>query len=93
MISISLRQAMTRCMPKHHRHGLATGWMNQGTDWGQTQPFLIPDFNEAYLRLNLAGREPQGIVPLAMRRRSCAGCRPSWGCFTTRRTASSRPSG
>jgi predicted AlkP superfamily phosphohydrolase/phosphomutase len=62
-IPMPVRQAITRCLPKAYQHGLATSWMNQGTSWSGTQVFQIPNSNEAYLRLNLQGREPQGILP------------------------------
>src|SRR5262249_22296416 len=62
LIPLPVRQVITRCLPKRYPHGLATRWMNQGTDWAGTRPYMIPHSNEAYLRLTLAGREPEGIV-------------------------------
>lgn len=62
MIPLTVRESITRCLPKHRRHSLATGWMNSGIDWSGTKAFLVPNSNEAYVRLNLAGREPLGRV-------------------------------
>jgi predicted AlkP superfamily phosphohydrolase/phosphomutase len=62
MIPLSAREWITRCLPKQQRHMLATGWMNTGIDWAATKAFLVPNSNEAYLRLNLEGREPLGRV-------------------------------
>ena len=62
MIPMPVRQAITRCLSRDMQHRLSTGWVNAGMDWGQTKVFPIPNSNEAYLRVNLQGREPQGIV-------------------------------
>jgi len=40
----------------HGRDGLA------GTDWGRTTVFAIPGLYTGFLRVNLSGREPRGIV-------------------------------
>ena len=32
--------------------------------WPQMKAFALPSFSEGYIRINLAGREPDGIVPL-----------------------------
>jgi predicted AlkP superfamily phosphohydrolase/phosphomutase len=39
-------------------------WVNSGIDWERSQAFCIPNSNEAYVRLNMKGREPSGTVPL-----------------------------
>lgn len=62
MIPMPIRQAVTRCLSRDMQHRLSTGWVNAGMDWGHTKVFPIPNSNEAYLRVNLQGREPQGIV-------------------------------
>jgi predicted AlkP superfamily phosphohydrolase/phosphomutase len=38
-------------------------WVNEGIDWERSRVFCIPNSNEGYLRVNLQGREPRGIVP------------------------------
>lgn len=62
MIPLSVRQSITRCLPRAMRSELSMKWMNSGTDWSRTQAFCIPNSNEAYIRLNLNGREPEGMV-------------------------------
>ena len=62
MLPMSVRQSITRCLPRSVRYRLSTKWMNADIEWPRTQAFCIPNANEGYFRLNLAGREPQGIV-------------------------------
>lgn len=62
LVPLPLRQAVSRCLPKARQHQMALSWMNSGTDWPGTRAYMIPNSNEAYLRLNLSGREPHGIV-------------------------------
>lgn len=61
-IPLSVRHAITRCMPHDLHYRLSMKWANSGIDWTRSRAFCIPNANEAYLRLNLRGREPQGIV-------------------------------
>jgi len=61
-IPIGLRQSVTRCLPRHLRYKLSMKWVNSGIDWTQSKVFCIPNSNEGYFRINLKGREPQGIV-------------------------------
>ena len=62
MIPLSVRQSITRCLPRSVRYRLNTKWMNADIDWPRPSAFCIPNSNEGYFRVNLAGREPQGIV-------------------------------
>jgi predicted AlkP superfamily phosphohydrolase/phosphomutase len=62
MIPLSVRESITRCLPRSVRWRLATKWMNADIDWSRSRAFCIPNSNEGYVRVNLAGREPQGIV-------------------------------
>lgn len=61
-VPLSLRQAVTRCLPRSLHYRLSMKWVNDAIDWDQTKVFCIPNSNEAYFRLNLAGREPMGRV-------------------------------
>jgi predicted AlkP superfamily phosphohydrolase/phosphomutase len=61
-IPLSLRQAVTRCLPRSVHYGLSMKWVNSAIDWERSQAFCIPNSNEAYVRLNLRGREPGGMV-------------------------------
>ncbi len=62
LIPLSVRQSISRCLPRALRQRLAMKWMNSGIDWSRTRAFCIPNSNEGYVRLNLRGREPLGIV-------------------------------
>jgi len=62
LIPVSMRRAISRCIPRHLQHHLSMKWANANIDWRATKAFCIPNANEAYIRLNLAGREPQGMV-------------------------------
>ena len=61
-IPLGVRESITRCMPRSLRYKLSMKWVNSGTDWSRSKVFCIPNSNEAYFRVNLRGREPQGIV-------------------------------
>ncbi len=61
-IPLSARHAITRCMPHNLHYRLSMKWANSGIDWTRSKAFCIPNANEAYVRVNLRGREPQGIV-------------------------------
>jgi len=61
-IPLGLRHAVTRCLPRSLHYWLNLRWANQAIDWDRSQAFCIPNSNEGYVRLNLRGREPGGIV-------------------------------
>jgi predicted AlkP superfamily phosphohydrolase/phosphomutase len=61
-IPLSLRQAVTRCLPRSVHYRLSMKWVNAGIDWERSKAFCIPNSNEAYIRVNLQGREPHGTV-------------------------------
>jgi predicted AlkP superfamily phosphohydrolase/phosphomutase len=62
MVPLSVRQSITRCLPRSIRYQLNTKWMNADIDWARTRAFCIPNNNEGYFRINLQGREPRGNV-------------------------------
>jgi len=62
LIPVSVRRAISRCLPRHLQHQLSMKWANANIDWTKTKAFCIPNANEAYVRVNLQGREPKGIV-------------------------------
>jgi predicted AlkP superfamily phosphohydrolase/phosphomutase len=37
-------------------------WVNSSIRWQDSKVFCIPNSNEGYFRVNLQGREPQGVV-------------------------------
>ncbi len=62
MIPLSVRQSITRCMPRSMKYKLSMKWVNADIDWERTKVFCIPNSNEGYFRINLEGREPRGNV-------------------------------
>jgi predicted AlkP superfamily phosphohydrolase/phosphomutase len=56
------RIALSRHLPRHTREGLLADQFRTGTSWQRTRAFAIPSFFTSFLRVNLRGREPQGIV-------------------------------
>jgi predicted AlkP superfamily phosphohydrolase/phosphomutase len=61
-IPMSIRQSISRCFPRSYRNALAMKWINGALDYERSQLFFVPNSNEAYVRLNLQGREPLGMV-------------------------------
>jgi len=63
MIPKSLRVAVSRALlPRSVNEKLSLRWKTAGISWGHTRAFLIENANEGYIRINLKGREPQGVV-------------------------------
>ncbi|MBT8403461.1 MAG: alkaline phosphatase family protein [Gemmatimonadetes bacterium] len=60
-LPISWRQAIARTLPDRMVADLATR-MYHSKDWGQTRITTVPGENKGYLRVNLKGREREGIV-------------------------------
>lgn len=61
-IPLSVRHAVTRCIPRSLQYRLSMKWANADIDWARSSAFCIPNANEGYIRINLNGREPEGIV-------------------------------
>ena len=61
-IPLSVRHSISRCLPHDLHYRLSMKWANSGIDWSRSKAFCIPNANEAYVRVNRCGREPQGIV-------------------------------
>ena len=63
MIPKSFRVAVSRALlPRKVNEKLSLRWKTAGISWQHTRAFLIENANEGYIRINLKGREPQGIV-------------------------------
>ena len=57
------RKALARrLLPDAVRHRLARRVDTAAIDWSRTRAFCLPTDLEGYVRINLRGREPQGIV-------------------------------
>lgn len=57
-----LRVAASRRLPRDTRERLLADSFRAGTDWKRTVAFAVPSLYSSSLRVNLRGREPQGIV-------------------------------
>jgi predicted AlkP superfamily phosphohydrolase/phosphomutase len=56
------RRRITGCLPWWLRDRLATSIQASQIDWSETRAFTLPTDLEGCIRINLRGREPQGIV-------------------------------
>jgi hypothetical protein len=58
-----LVRVLTKLAPRKILAGLRGRFgVAAGVDWNRTQAFVLPTDRNSYLRINLRGREPQGIV-------------------------------
>lgn len=58
----SVRAGVARAMPDALAREVACRLDSRGIDWGQTEAFALPADAQGYVRLNLRGREREGIV-------------------------------
>lgn len=56
------RRVVSRYLPGSLRDHLQVYWANSCIDWAQTRAFPMPTDLLGYIRVNLKGREPRGIV-------------------------------
>ncbi|HEX5386427.1 MAG TPA: alkaline phosphatase family protein [Gemmatimonadales bacterium] len=59
------RRAITARVPRAFRERLVNRWATGGIAWDRTRAFTLRADLQGYVRLNLQGRERQGIVPPA----------------------------
>jgi predicted AlkP superfamily phosphohydrolase/phosphomutase len=63
MVPKSFRVAVSRALlPRSVNEKLSLRWKTAGIAWAHSRAFLIENANEGYIRINLKGREPRGIV-------------------------------
>ncbi len=63
MIPKSFRVAVSRALvPRKMKEKISLHWKTAGIAWEHSRAFLIENANEGFIRINLKGREPQGIV-------------------------------
>lgn len=62
LIPKDLRKALARRLPTHLRDSLAKRVDTADIAWQRTRAFCLPTDLEGYIRVNLRGREPEGIV-------------------------------
>jgi len=61
-IPSDVRARMSRLLPQRVQARLESDRFHSETNWAKTRAFSIPALNTSFLRVNLRGREPQGIV-------------------------------
>ena len=62
VIPDSLRTAISRHLPRSMQEKLLSSGLRDGTQWSATTAFAISSISTGFIRVNLQGREPQGIV-------------------------------
>ena len=62
MIKPDMRAHLSRLLPQTVRKWLEADRFQAETNWAKTKAFSIPALNTSFVRVNLRGREPQGIV-------------------------------
>ncbi|HLE26392.1 MAG TPA: alkaline phosphatase family protein [Thermodesulfobacteriota bacterium] len=62
MVPESCRIALSRYLPREKRERLLAEQFRSGTNWRKTTAFSIPASYTSFIRVNLKGREPEGIV-------------------------------
>ncbi|HWO41019.1 MAG TPA: alkaline phosphatase family protein [Candidatus Eisenbacteria bacterium] len=62
LVPESWRVALSRRLPREKRERLLANQFMHGADWSKTTAFAIPASYTSFIRVNLAGREPQGTV-------------------------------
>jgi len=58
----SLRVKLSHYLPRHIQERLLASQLKTGMNWGKTSAFSISSLYTGFVRVNLKGREPQGIV-------------------------------
>lgn len=62
VVPSSMRQTLSHYLPTSWRDSLMSRWTTANIDWSRTRAFCLPTDLEGCIRLNVMGREPQGIV-------------------------------
>jgi predicted AlkP superfamily phosphohydrolase/phosphomutase len=61
-VPLGWRRSVSRYLPGALRDYLRVYWANAPFDWSQTRAFHLPTDQLGYIRINLKGREPLGVV-------------------------------
>ena len=59
---LPLRRALTNSVPQALKNRIMTRWTTGGVKWEQTPAFTLRADLNGYIRLNIRGREPTGVV-------------------------------
>jgi predicted AlkP superfamily phosphohydrolase/phosphomutase len=62
LVPESWRVALSRRLPGRRQEVLLADLLASGTDWDRTTAFSLPSLYTGFIRVNLRGREPAGIV-------------------------------
>lgn len=62
LVPSNLRQTVSKRLPSSLRERLMARWEGSEVDWHRTRAFCLPTDLEGCIRINLKGREPEGIV-------------------------------
>jgi len=62
-LPLGLRRGVTQRIPARLRDRIMTSWATGGTNWPETEAFSLRADLQGYVRINLSGRETEGIVP------------------------------
>jgi len=62
LLPTAVREWLSRFLSRDTRERLLAEGFASGTDWSRTRAFAVPSAFQSFVRVNLRGREPQGIV-------------------------------
>ncbi len=62
LLPTSVREWLSRFLSRETRERLLADGFANGTDWSRSRAFAIPSAFQSFVRVNLQGREPRGIV-------------------------------
>ncbi len=62
-LPLGLRRGVTQRIPARLRDRIMTRWATGGTNWPETEAFSLRADLQGYVRVNLSGRETEGIIP------------------------------
>ena len=62
LVPMQLAREVTTRLPKKVQDRIVSLWSSSMYDWATTRHFPVPMDHAGYVRINLAGREPQGVV-------------------------------
>lgn len=82
-----MRQTLSHYLPTRWRDSLMSRWTTANINWSRTRAFCLPTDLEGCIRLNVTGREPEGIVqPGAEYEAVCSELMASLAQLTNSRT-------
>lgn len=62
LIPLTSRRFFSRKLTRGLNYYLSSRWASADIDWERTKAYCLPTDHQGYVRVNLKGREPQGIV-------------------------------